>query len=44
MIYNYSLLMAEEGGALGEDVEHTILELLIRDDSIVVSINFMHDI
>ena len=35
--------MLEAGGALGEDVEHAVLELRIRDVTIVVSINLTHD-
>ena len=35
--------MLKAGGALGEDVEHAVLELRIRDVTIVVSINFTHD-
>ena len=38
------VVVAEEGSALGKDAEHTILEFIIRDDSIVVSVNFTHDI
>ena len=36
--------MLENCGASVEDVEHALLELLIRDNTIVVSINIIHDI
>ena len=38
-----SLAVLEAGGTLGEDIEHAVLELRIRDVTIIVSINLTHN-
>ena len=36
--------MSHESGTLVEDVEHSVLELIVADQTVTVHINFSHDL